>query len=664
MRSFPVTDVYGEFPFPVTDVNRSGPSLSRCEQMDPDQIHLGGRDHADSEPFHDEHGATPSISPPQTGSVGVAASNTVAAGSTSTGSTVRHFQNKHKKDLEEGRLGSSGPSGGLSKFQYSKPKMREGLARYVAAAEQPFTFRDDIRFEYFVKNYLNPEFSKVSRNTTRSDCLVAFGKTRKEMITEIKKFDSTISFTSDMWSGINDLGYICVTAHFIDSSWTLNKRIIAFRLIEHPHNANQIFQSISGVFREFEIVDKVFSIMFDNHTANTAAIELLKVNMPNLRSSQFFHMRCVCHIINLVVQDGLESIAPQLKKIRSALLFIATSGVRRQDFEALCKIYNVKPKRIKLDMKIRWNSTYIMLKSCRKHTAVITAFVNAWSDCGLTDSDWIIAFEFMKFLKVFYVATCALLGVRYPTSCLVLNHLYNISFTFNSYRTETNFIAACIEMESKFRKYFENMPKIFIVAAVMDPRIKLEAVHMLLEGISDNLMIRLPSRLEVESLLTDLYASYESKFASTTTTTSTTTVPLPSTNSNDPSWSLISKKGKSASSRSELVKYLEIEHLTENDDLENFDILQWWRKNDRTFPILSIMARDVLTAHVSSVASESAFSAGKRVLDEKRSRLAPDILDCLLCVKEWEDARLGIQKRSAKDEFRDYFSDSDIDGDD
>ncbi|KAI8572698.1 hypothetical protein RHMOL_Rhmol01G0220200 [Rhododendron molle] len=258
----------------------------------------------------------------------------------------------------------------------------------------------------------------------------------------------------------------------------------------------------------------------------------------------------------------------------------------------------------------------------------------------------------MKFLKVFYVATCALSGVRYPTSCLVLNQLYNISFTFNSYRTETNFIAACIEMESKFKKYFENMPKIFIVAAVMDPRIKLEAVHMLLEGISDNLMITLPSRLEVDSLLTDLYASYESKFASTTMTTSTTTVPLPSTNS------------KSASSRSELVKYLEIEHLTENDDLENFDILQWWRKNERTFPILSIMARDVLTAPVSSVASESAFSTGKRVLDEKRSRLAPDILDCLLCLKDWENAHLGIQTKSAKDELRDYFSDSDIDGDD
>ena len=33
------------------------------------------------------------------------------------------------------------------------------------------------------------------------------------------------------------------------------------------------------------------------------------------------------------------------------------------------------------------------------------------------------------------------------------------------------------------------------------------------------------------------------------------------------------------------------------------------------------MARDILTVLVSTVASESAFSAGNRVLDEQRSRL-------------------------------------------
>ena len=50
------------------------------------------------------------------------------------------------------------------------------------------------------------------------------------------------------------------------------------------------------------------------------------------------------------------------------------------------------------------------------------------------------------------------------------------------------------------------------------------------------------------------------------------------------------------------------------------------------------MARDLLTPPVSTVASESAFSAGNRVLDDRRSRLTPDILECLICLKDWDDA--------------------------
>ncbi|KAG5557536.1 hypothetical protein RHGRI_007693 [Rhododendron griersonianum] len=595
------------------------------------------------------------------------------ASSGGVGHIERHLNNIHKKFkhtvVEFG--GESDTVGGTSNFVYSQSSMREGLARYVVAAEQPFTFGDDIRFEYFVKHYLQPLFSKVSRNTTRSDSLKAFIEVRKILISEIAELGSLISFTSDMWSGRNDLGYISVTAHYIDSNWILNKKIIAFRLMEYPHNAMNIFQCIMGVFREFEIVDKVFSITFDNHSANTSSIDLFQQNLTISHAGQFFHVRCVCHIINLVVQDGLKPIGPQIEKIRDAILYIATSLARQQEFEGLCVSYNVKPKKIKTDVKTRWNSTFLMLKSCRNHTDVISAYVNSKymrTDGGLTRADWNIAFEFMNFLKKIYAATLACSGVRYPTTCLVLNHLYNMSHTLKSHRMKPNFVAACKSMEDKFNKYFKNMPPIFIVASAMDPRIKVRGVEKLLNGIGENLGITLPSTSTVTTLLTSIYASYESKFACTATAAAPCSSSIndpcsTSNNDNDPSWFLISGPGSSETcSRSELTQYLEI-NLVTTEDLQSFDILAWWKKTEKTFPILSIMARDLLTPPVSSVASESAFSASNRVLDERRSRLAPDILDCLICLKDWEDACLGIQKCHPRDEFRDYFSDSDIDAD-
>ncbi|KAK1578790.1 hypothetical protein Q3G72_033151 [Acer saccharum] len=97
---------------------------------------------------------------------------------------------------------------------------------------------------------------------------------------------------------------------------------------------------------------------------------------------------------------------------------------------------------------------------------------------------------------------------------------------------------------------------------------------------------------------------------------------------------------------SELTKYIDTDWqslLSEEESL-NFDIMLWWKSHERSLPVLSIMARDILTPPVSTVASESAFSAGGRVLDESRSRLGPDILEAVVCLKDWEDAEQRAQK--------------------
>ena len=72
-------------------------------------------------------------------------------------------------------------------------------------------------------------------------------------------------------------------------------------------------------------------------------------------------------------------------------------------------------------------------------------------------------------------------------------------------------------------------------------------------------------------------------------------------------------------------------------DFTNFDLLAFWRGQSITFPFLSRMALDVLRTLISTVASEPIFNYSSRVLEERRARLNEDMLEALMCVKDWDD---------------------------
>ncbi|KAL6562858.1 hypothetical protein OROHE_005445 [Orobanche hederae] len=67
----------------------------------------------------------------------------------------------------------------------------------------------------------------------------------------------------------------------------------------------------------------------------------------------------------------------------------------------------------------------------------------------------------------------------------------------------------------------------------------------------------------------------------------------------------------------------------------DFDILKWWRLNGSKYPNLQLVAKDVLAIQVSTVASESCFSTGKRVIDPHRSSLTPRSVEALICLQNW-----------------------------
>ena len=65
------------------------------------------------------------------------------------------------------------------------------------------------------------------------------------------------------------------------------------------------------------------------------------------------------------------------------------------------------------------------------------------------------------------------------------------------------------------------------------------------------------------------------------------------------------------------------------------DVLNWWKQNRNRFPSLSNMARDVLSIPITTVASESCFSMGGRILTKWRASLKPENAEALVTTRSW-----------------------------
>ncbi|KAL6142495.1 hypothetical protein ACLB2K_060775 [Fragaria x ananassa] len=99
-------------------------------------------------------------------------------------------------------------------------------------------------------------------------------------------------------------------------------------------------------------------------------------------------------------------------------------------------------------------------------------------------------------------------------------------------------------------------------------------------------------------------------------------------------WKNVVQEIEEAVAKHEVDQYLEAA-LELIDDLDCFDILLWWKLNQFKYPVLAAIVRDVISIQLSTVASESAFSTGGRVVNCFRSSLTRKTVEGLICMQNW-----------------------------
>ncbi|KAI3967818.1 hypothetical protein MKW92_025617 [Papaver armeniacum] len=113
-------------------------------------------------------------------------------------------------------------------FKFNQEVTRDCIARMIILHELPFSFVEYVGFRRVLTS-LQPNIKLVKRNTTKTDCMKIFKMEKKHLYETFDKVQSRISLTTDMWTcTTQNIGYMALTAHYVDEQWKIQKRILSF----------------------------------------------------------------------------------------------------------------------------------------------------------------------------------------------------------------------------------------------------------------------------------------------------------------------------------------------------------------------------------------------------------------------------------------------------
>ncbi|XP_075636651.1 zinc finger BED domain-containing protein RICESLEEPER 2-like [Castanea sativa] len=219
-------------------------------------------------------------------------------------------------------------------------------------------------------------------------------------------------------------------------------RARGFVYVPSPHTKDVLAEVLVDCFLEWNTDRKLSTITVDNCSTNDAMIRLLLNKLDNsslMLSGSMLYMRCVAHILNLIVQDWLSLIGDGIERICDSVIYWTRSPKRRQKFdENACQLRVQCTKELVLDCETCSNSTYLMISTALIYKDVFSclAKLEAFYTCLPHDYDWEVAKDICGRLELFHSVTEFFSGHESPVDnegsshmpASILNHVAQIKF--------------------------------------------------------------------------------------------------------------------------------------------------------------------------------------------------------------------------------------------
>ena len=384
------------------------------------------------------------------------------------------------------------------------------------------------------------------------------------------------------------------------SSWDLHGLTIALVEVSESHTGEYISRKLLEVFEQFDLTKKMAAIITDNASNAIASSTLAATELRKQSGQVVLSLRCVPHILNLVVNAGFTAIDGPLHRLKTVVNTVRRSIPVAEKLSRSCTYTQEKFRYPKTDVETRWNSTLLMIESMLPmQQAVMLTF----NDGPILPGDWVILRRMVDLLKPFEEATEILSGSNYCTLSKASFLATELMAHLKENQNDT--VLGVPEMIAKLADYIHEIEGQSLLATfldpcmvdTMDPKDQKRAINILKPKIKQQAASEPPAKkpcffekgMESQSLVDSRVADCP-----------------------------------------ELARYV-------NSPKPHWksDPLSWWRENEKHFPVVADLARTELAMLASSVPSEQTFSRAGLIVTDLRNRLSTLTVEHLIVLESW-----------------------------
>ena len=590
-----------------------------------------------------------------------------------TSAMINHLKSKHKDIMEKYENSRKRPAASPTPSTSKQPKLNQFIPQNDTALNTAF---DDAMVDFLAESGVAfrvaglPSFKKlisIANKRVKVKHPMTYNRMVKVKADNIKKdlvhilnvakADFTcVGFTTDLWTSRSGSPFMSLTVHFITKDWKLYRFTPYVAPFPARHTGKNISLSLDAMVEELGLSDGHWELFAVND--NAANVKLA------IKLSQFLSQYlCDIHTLELAVKDcfkntpGMSSVVKKCKGI-GKFTHQSTEATKMLRKEAIKG--NIVFKKVINPPNTRWSGHFDNLASVlhlKKPLTNLMATHDDWADHELTASDWKLVEGSVELLKPVRDTVKALEAEKDPTMHRVIERVYTMHSKIDSFISKPSNNRYGIGFARELKKQIEarfpetgTKNKLRCFANFLAPQYK----GMHLESIGKLDMTKDDIRREVSRFDTDMDEDNTQLNEGFIEDDDEDNPPLSPT-------SQLRKQMKASHQRSYTDD--QIDNILSPIDKEirryesfsiaskDVDILLWWKNHENVLPLLSKLAKKVLTIPASSAKSERVFSCGGNFVTAKRNKMGSKKVEELILIKE-NKKQIEEYKEECKDQFK------------